>query len=183
MAQIAVIGPDLHGAAMVERPLDRGHGPIVHGNRTRRGSDAAAERATTDRCNALDLFGNDGRPRLRTCTPAQAEGGMRRPDGGIAGLAAGAVLVGLHDSLPGRARRPQGAIANGVFSPPRGDATARVLVLADRAGAGVWMADDLAAATVTSASAGQTADQALRADRVHDRVPRKVAVHTARFGR
>lgn len=101
MATIGFIGLGLMGSAMVQRLLDRGHDLRVLGNRDRKGVEAALERGATEAASAREAA--EGAEIVMLCmgTSAQVEARMRGPDGVIAGLSAGEVVIDFGTSLPG----------------------------------------------------------------------------------
>lgn len=98
---IGFIGLGLMGAAMVARLQDQGYPLTVLGNRDRTGVEAALARGATEAATAADL--------ARTCTIVMlcmgtsdhVESRMLGPDGVIAGLQAGTVVIDFGTSLPG----------------------------------------------------------------------------------
>lgn len=105
MANIGFIGLGLMGAAMVGRLQDKGHDLTVLGNRTRTGLDAAVARGATEAKDAKAVAEAADIIMLCMDTSASVEGRMHGPDGVIAGLTAGKVVIDFGTSLPGSTRR------------------------------------------------------------------------------
>ncbi len=98
---IGFIGLGLMGAAMVARLQDLGYGLTVMGNVTRPRIDAAVARGAVEAPTARDLAAASDIVMLCMDTSASVESRMRGPDGVIAGLKPGAVVVDFGTSLPG----------------------------------------------------------------------------------
>ncbi|SDY89173.1 2-hydroxy-3-oxopropionate reductase [Jannaschia faecimaris] len=100
MANIGFIGLGLMGSAMVQRLLDKGHTLTVLGNRDRTGVDAALARGATEVATARDVAAASEIAMLCMGTSDHVEGRMRGPDGVIAGLSEGKVVIDFGTSLP-----------------------------------------------------------------------------------
>ncbi len=101
MTQIGFIGLGLMGSAMVQRLLDKGHTLTVLGNRNRTGIEAATARGATEAATARELAETADIVMLCMGTSDHVESRMRGPDGVIAGLSAGKVVIDFGTSLPG----------------------------------------------------------------------------------
>lgn len=97
---IGFIGLGLMGAAMVGRLQDKGYAVTVLGNRNRTGVEAALARGATEATTAKDLAASCDITMLCVGTSDQVEGRMRGPDGVIAGLSDGKVVIDFGTSLP-----------------------------------------------------------------------------------
>lgn len=117
MSNIGFIGVGLMGAAMAGRLLDRGHTLHVLGNRTRDRLDALIARGANEAASAKALAQNADVVMLCMGTSDQVEGRMRGPDGVIAGLKPGAVVIDFGTSLPAstRALGEEVAAAGGTY--------------------------------------------------------------------
>ena len=111
MAKVGFIGLGLMGAAMVGRLQDKGHDLTVLGNRNRAGLDAAIARGAAEAKSAKDLAQTADIIMLCMDTSASVEGRMEGPEGVIAGLTEGKVVVDFGTSLPGSTRRLGEAVA------------------------------------------------------------------------
>ncbi|MEX0350109.1 MAG: NAD(P)-dependent oxidoreductase [Paracoccaceae bacterium] len=101
---IGFIGLGLMGSAMVNRLQDEGYRVTVTANRSRPNIDAAVARGATEVATARDVAGASDVVMLCMDTSASVEGRMRGPDGVIAGLRPGAVVVDFGTSLPASTR-------------------------------------------------------------------------------
>ena len=97
---IGFIGLGLMGEAMVSRLLDKGYALSVLGNVARTAIDKAVARGATEAANARALAEASDIVMLCVGTSDQVEGRMRGPDGVIAGLKPGAVVIDFGTSLP-----------------------------------------------------------------------------------
>ncbi|MEO1549771.1 MAG: NAD(P)-dependent oxidoreductase [Pseudomonadota bacterium] len=100
MPTIGFIGLGLMGAAMVGRLQDKGYPMVVMANRSRTNVDAAVARGATEVGTARDLAAASDIVMLCMDTSASVEGRMRGPDGVIAGLKPGSVVLDFGTSLP-----------------------------------------------------------------------------------
>ncbi len=100
MADIGFIGLGLMGRAMVARLQDRGHSLTVLGHRDRSGVDAALARGATEAASARELAAASDVVMLCMATSEQVEARLRGPEGAIAGLRPGAVVIDFGTSLP-----------------------------------------------------------------------------------
>ncbi len=98
---IGFIGLGLMGAAMVGRLQDLGYGLTVMGNVTRPRIDAAVARGAVEAATPRELAAASDIVMLCMDTSASVEARMRGPDGVIAGLKPGAVVIDFGTSLPG----------------------------------------------------------------------------------
>jgi len=98
---IGFIGVGLMGAAMVERLQSLGYRVSVLGHSARKRIDAAVARGATEAVNARDLAEASDIVMLCMGTSASVEARMRGPDGVIAGLTPGMVVIDFGTSLPG----------------------------------------------------------------------------------
>ena len=92
------------GSAMVGRLQDRGYGLSVLGNRNRAGLDAAVARGATEVATGKALAEASDIVMLCMGTSDHVEGRMRGPDGILAGLRPGAVVIDYGTSLPASTR-------------------------------------------------------------------------------
>jgi 2-hydroxy-3-oxopropionate reductase len=99
--KIGFIGLGLMGAAMVARLQDLGYDLMVMGNVTRPRIDAAVARGAVEAATARELAQASDIVMLCMGTSDSVEARMRGPDGVIAGLKPGAVVVDFGTSLPG----------------------------------------------------------------------------------
>ena len=97
---IGYIGLGLMGAAMVGRLQDKGYGVTVLGNRDRTGVEAALARGGAEAANGRAVAEASDIVMLCMGTSDQVEGRMRGPDGVIAGLKPGTVVIDFGTSLP-----------------------------------------------------------------------------------
>ena len=102
--KIGFIGLGLMGAAMVNRLLDKRYGVTVMANLSRPNVDAAVARGAKEVANARDVAADSDIVMLCMDTSASVEGRMRGPDGVIAGLQDGAVVIDFGTSLPASTR-------------------------------------------------------------------------------
>ncbi|UWQ16436.1 NAD(P)-dependent oxidoreductase [Jannaschia sp. M317] len=98
---IGFIGLGLMGSAMVQNLLDRGYALTILGNRDRTGVEAALARGATEAATAREVAEASDIVMLCMGTSEHVEGRMRGPDGVIAGLRDGAVVIDYGTSLPG----------------------------------------------------------------------------------
>lgn len=114
---IGFIGLGLMGGAMVSRLQDQGYSVTVLGNRDRTYLDAAIGRGATEAANARELAQASDIVMLCMGTSDHVESRMRGPDGVIAGLKGGGIVVDFGTSLPGstRALAQEVAEAGGQF--------------------------------------------------------------------
>jgi len=101
MKHIGFIGLGLMGSAMVQRLLDQGYTLTVLGNRDRTGVEAALARGASESATARELAQAADVIMLCMGNSDHVEGRMRGPDGVIAGLTAGKVVIDFGTSLPG----------------------------------------------------------------------------------
>jgi len=99
--KIGFIGLGLMGAAMVTRLQACGYPMTVMANRSRPNVDAAVARGATEVATARELAQASDIVMLCMDTSANVEARMRGPDGAIAGLNKGAVVIDFGTSLPG----------------------------------------------------------------------------------
>lgn len=102
--KIGFIGLGLMGAAMVERLQTLGYPLTVITNRSRQNVDAAVARGAIEVGTAREVAGASEIVMLCMDTSASVEGRMHGPDGVIAGLQAGAVVIDFGTSLPDSTR-------------------------------------------------------------------------------
>ncbi len=100
MSKIGFMGLGLMGGAMVGRLQDQGHTLTVLANRDRTHVDKAVARGATEVTTARDLAAASEVVMLCMGTSDQVESRMRGPDGVIAGLNPGSVVVDFGTSLP-----------------------------------------------------------------------------------
>jgi len=105
------------GTAMVERLQSLDYPVTVIANRSRAAVDAAVARGATEAATARDLAAASDIVMLCVDTSASVEARMRGPDGVIAGLKPGAVIVDFGTSLPEstKALGAEVAAAGGVY--------------------------------------------------------------------
>ena len=101
---IGFIGLGLMGGAMVGRLQDQGYNLTVLGNRDRTYVDAALARGAAEASNGKAVA--EGADIVMLCmgTSDHVESRMRGPDGILAGLKPGAVVIDFGTSLPGSTR-------------------------------------------------------------------------------
>ncbi len=104
MSKIGFIGLGLMGGAMVECLQKGDHQIAVLGNRDRTYLDQALERGASEASSARDLAAGSEIVMLCMGTSDQVEARMRGPDGVIAGLGPGAVVIDFGTSLPASTR-------------------------------------------------------------------------------
>lgn len=97
---IGFIGLGLMGAAMVQRLQAVGYGVTVMANRSRGNVDAAVARGAVEVGTAREVAAASDIVMLCMGTSDQVESRMRGPDGVIAGLRKGAVVIDFGTSLP-----------------------------------------------------------------------------------
>lgn len=97
---IGFIGLGLMGSAMVGRLLDKGHRVTVIANVRRARVEAALARGAAEANTARDLAAASDIVMLCMDTSDSVEARMRGPDGVIAGLRPGAVVIDFGTSLP-----------------------------------------------------------------------------------
>jgi 3-hydroxyisobutyrate dehydrogenase-like beta-hydroxyacid dehydrogenase len=102
--KIGFIGLGLMGAAMVERLQAKGYAVTALAHKTRTGIDAALARGATEAENGRTLAQASDIVMLCMANSAQVEARMRGPDGVIAGLTPGKVVIDFGTSLPGSTR-------------------------------------------------------------------------------
>lgn len=102
--RIGFIGLGLMGAAMVSRLQDKGYAVTVTANRSRPNIDAAVARGATEVRTAREVAAASDIIMLCMDTSASVESRMEGPDGVIAGLNAGAVVIDFGTSLPASTR-------------------------------------------------------------------------------
>ncbi|WP_372574201.1 NAD(P)-dependent oxidoreductase [Ruegeria jejuensis] len=101
---IGFIGLGLMGSAMVNRLQDRGYRVTVTANRSRPNVDAAVARGAAEVGTAREVAEASDVVMLCMDTSASVETRMRGPEGVIAGLRPGAVVVDFGTSLPASTR-------------------------------------------------------------------------------
>jgi len=109
--RIGFIGLGLMGAAMVSRLQDLGYTLTVIANRKREPIDQAVSRGATEVHSAREVAAASDVVLLCMDTSASVESRMFGPDGAIAGIAAGAVIIDHGTSLPGSTKRIGEALA------------------------------------------------------------------------
>ncbi|RMF38994.1 MAG: NAD(P)-dependent oxidoreductase [Alphaproteobacteria bacterium] len=114
---IGFIGLGLMGSAMVERLQALGYGVTVMAHRSRPNIDAAVARGAVEVATARELAAASDIVMLCVDTSASVEGLMRGPDGVLAGLKQGALVIDFGTSLPGstRALAKETAAAGGAY--------------------------------------------------------------------
>ncbi|MEM9522773.1 MAG: NAD(P)-dependent oxidoreductase [Pseudomonadota bacterium] len=101
---IGFIGLGLMGSAMVQRLLDLGYPMTIMANRARPNVDAAVARGAREVGTARDVAAASDIVMLCMDTSASVEARMRGPDGVIAGLKSGTVVIDFGTSLPASTR-------------------------------------------------------------------------------
>lgn len=101
---IGFIGLGLMGGAMVERLQDRGYSLTVLGNRDRTHIDAAIARGASDAGSGKEVAAASDIVMLCMGTSDHVESRMRGPDGVLAGLKPGVVIIDFGTSLPASTR-------------------------------------------------------------------------------
>ncbi len=99
--KIGFIGLGLMGGAMVECLQSKGYALSVLGNRDRTQLDAAIARGATEAGTAKEVAEQSDIVMLCMGTSDHVESRMRGPDGVIAGLSTGQVVIDFGTSLPG----------------------------------------------------------------------------------
>ncbi|MEM8915297.1 MAG: NAD(P)-dependent oxidoreductase [Pseudomonadota bacterium] len=102
--KIGFIGLGLMGGAMVARLQDKGYALTVLGNRDRTELDKAVARGAAEAENARSLAEASDITMICVGTSDQVEGRMRGPDGVIAGLSSGKIVIDFGTSLPASTR-------------------------------------------------------------------------------
>lgn len=102
---IGFIGLGLMGSAMVGRLQSLGYGLTVIANRSRANIDAAVARGAAEAATARQVAEASDIVMLCMDTSASVEARMRGPDGVLAGLRPGAIVIDFGTSLPGSTRR------------------------------------------------------------------------------
>ncbi|MEM6408560.1 MAG: NAD(P)-binding domain-containing protein, partial [Pseudomonadota bacterium] len=100
MSKIGFMGLGLMGGAMVGRLQDQGHDLCVLANRDRTHVDKAIARGASEASTAKELAEASEIVMLCMGTSEQVEGRMRGPEGVIAGLQPGAIVIDFGTSLP-----------------------------------------------------------------------------------
>ena len=115
--RIGFIGLGLMGSAMVQRLLDKGHSVTVLGHRDRTGIEAATARGAAEADSARALAAESDVVMLCMGTSEQVEARMTGPDGVIAGLREGAIVIDFGTSLPGSTKALGGQVrdAGGTY--------------------------------------------------------------------
>ena len=98
---IGFIGLGLMGSAMVSRLQDLGYSLVVVANRSRDSIDKAVARGATEVSSAREIAQQADIVMLCMDTTASVESRMRGPDGVIAGLSDGKMVIDFGTSLPG----------------------------------------------------------------------------------
>ncbi|MCF3931946.1 NAD(P)-dependent oxidoreductase [Acuticoccus sp. M5D2P5] len=98
---IGFIGLGLMGSAMVERLQSLGYPMTVIANRSRKGVDEAVARGATEVQRTADVAAASDIVMLCMDTSASVEARMLGPDGVIAGLKPGSIVIDFGTSLPG----------------------------------------------------------------------------------
>lgn len=101
---IGFIGLGLMGGAMVQRMLDLGYPLTVLGNRNRTELDKAVARGAQEAKTAKEVAAASDIVMLCMDTSANVEARMRGPEGVLAGLRPGAVVIDFGTSLPDSTR-------------------------------------------------------------------------------
>jgi len=114
---IGFIGLGLMGSAMVERLQAQGYGVSVMANRSRGNVDAAVARGATEVGTAREVAAASEIVMLCMDTSDSVEARMRGPDGVIAGLTSGSVVIDFGTSLPASTRALGGEViqAGGTY--------------------------------------------------------------------
>jgi len=112
LSKIGFIGLGLMGGAMVSRLQDKGHELTVLANVSREAVDAAVARGATEVSTAKELARAVDCVFLCMGTSEQVESRMHGPDGVIAGLKTGGVVVDFGTSLPASTRALGIAVAD-----------------------------------------------------------------------
>lgn len=101
---IGFIGIGLMGAAMCNRLLDKGYTLVVVANRSRERVDALVARGAEEVGSAREIAEQSDIVMLCMDTSASVESRMNGPEGVIAGLAPGKIVIDFGTSLPGSTR-------------------------------------------------------------------------------
>jgi len=114
---IGFMGLGLMGAPMCQRLLDQGYDMSVLANRTRVQIDAAVARGATEVSSAREMAESVDIVMMCMDTSNSVESRMRGPEGVIAGLTPGTIVIDFGTSLPNstRALAEEVAAAGGVF--------------------------------------------------------------------
>jgi 2-hydroxy-3-oxopropionate reductase len=114
---IGFIGLGLMGAAMVGRLQDLGYHVTITANRSRPNIDAAVARGAVEVGSARDVAQASDIVMLCMDTSASVEARLRGPDGVLAGLKPGAVVIDFGTSLPAstKALGAEVAAAGGTY--------------------------------------------------------------------
>ncbi|MXU66646.1 NAD(P)-dependent oxidoreductase [Oceanomicrobium pacificus] len=114
---LGFIGLGQMGVAMCHRLLDLGYPLTVVANRSRANIDAVVERGASEVATAREVAAASDITMLCMDTSASVESRMRGPDGVIAGLREGAVVIDFGTSLPGstQALGDEVAAAGGTY--------------------------------------------------------------------
>ncbi len=112
MSNIGFIGLGLMGSAMVNRLQDKGYALTVLANRARENVDAVVKRGATEVTTARALSEASDIVMLCMGTSDQVESRMQGPDGVIAGLKPGAVVIDFGTSLPASTKTLGVAVAD-----------------------------------------------------------------------
>jgi len=99
-SRIGFIGLGLMGSALVGRLQEMGHSLTVAANVTRTGVEAAVARGAAEVRTGREVAAASDIVMLCMATSEQVENRMRGPDGVIAGLRKGAVVIDFGTSLP-----------------------------------------------------------------------------------
>lgn len=108
---IGFIGLGLMGSAIVERLQSLGYPVTVMANRSRANVDAAVSRGANEVKTARELAAASDIVMLCVDTSAAVESRMDGPDGVIAGIKNGAVVIDFGTSQPGSTKRLGAAVA------------------------------------------------------------------------
>lgn len=111
MSEIGFIGLGLMGDAMVQCLQKNGHALTVLANTSRANVEAAVARGATEVGTAREVAAASDIVMLCMGTSAQVESRMNGPDGVIAGLRPGAVVIDFGTSLPASTRALGEAVA------------------------------------------------------------------------
>ena len=109
--KIGFIGLGLMGSAMVQRLLDLDYPVTVIANRARDAVEAATARGATEVTTARELAQASEIVMFCMDTSASVESRVDGPDGVLAGLAPGSVVIDFGTSLPGSTRQIAEAVA------------------------------------------------------------------------
>jgi len=103
--RIGFIGLGLMGSAMVTRLQEKGHAVTVMANRSRANVDAAVARGATEVANAREVAAASDVIMLCVDTSVSVESRVYGPDGILAGVTPGSILVDFGTSLPGSTKK------------------------------------------------------------------------------